>query len=88
MENIIETCAFNGIGYIIHWKENIIIGTNFIDRGLIIIDIQSLKVVSLYQYIQDKGIVCIKKFNHSIYGESLLVGSNNGSITLWTTYSF
>ena len=88
LENIIETCAFNGIGYIIHWKENIIIGTNFIDRGLIIIDIQSLKVVSLYQYIQDKGIVCIKKFNHSIYGESLLVGSNNGSITLWTTYSF
>ena len=87
LENIIETFAFNGIGYIIPWSEDIIIGTDFIDRGLIIGDIKQLKIITFYEHIHDKGIVCIKKFIHSIYGESLLVGSNDGLIKLWITRS-
>ena len=87
LENVIETCAYNGIGYLIRWSNNIIIGTDFIDRGLIIVDLNIKKIVSLYQNIHNKGIVCIKKFNHYIYGESLIVGSNDGIIKLWLTSS-
>ena len=87
LENIIETYAFNGIGYIIPWSENIFIGTHFIDRGLIIFDIKQFKIITFYEHIHDKGIVCIKKINHSIYGESLLIGSNDGTIKLWITHS-
>ena len=87
IEKIIDTCAYNGIGDIIPWSENIIIGTDFLDRGIIIVDLNNLKVVSIYENIQEEGIVCIKKFKHLIYGESLLIGSNDGVIKLWATPS-
>lgn len=86
-ENIVETNVFNGIGYIIPWSENIVIGTDIINRGLIVVDLKNLKVVSYYYHIHDSGIVCIKKLNHSIYGESLLICSNDGIIKLWITLS-
>ena len=88
LENIIETNAFNGIGYIVYWSHNFIIGTDFNGRGLIVVDLKYYKVVSNYEHIHNKGVICIKKIEHSIYGESLLVGSNDGVIKLWNTNSF
>ena len=35
--------------------------------------------------MHDKGIVCIKKIYHNIYGESLLIGFNDGIIKLWVS---
>ena len=86
LENNIETCSVCGVGYLIHWSENIIIGTNS-NRGLIIVDLTCLKVVSYLENIHDKGIVCIKKLAHDTYGESLFIASNDGIIELWATRS-
>ena len=86
LENNIETCNVCGVGYLIHWSENIIIGTNS-NRGLIIVDLTCLKVVSYLENIHDKGIVCIKKLAHDTYGESLFIASNDGIIELWATRS-
>ena len=86
LENIIETCNICGIGYLIHWSDNIIIGTNS-NRGLVVVDLTCLKVVSYLEHIHDKGIVCIKKLDHDTYGESLFIGSNDGVIELWAIRS-
>lgn len=86
LENIIETFGVCGVGYLIHWSDNIIVGTNS-NRGLIVVDLSCLKVVSCLEYIHDKGIVCIKKINHDIYGESLFIASNDGIIELWASQS-
>ena len=86
LENNIETCNVCGVGYLIHWSENIIVGTNS-NRGLIIVDLTCLKVVSYLENIHDKGIVCIKKLAHDTYGESLFIASNDGIIELWATRS-
>ena len=86
LENNIETCSVCGVGYLIHWSENIIIGTNS-NRGLIIVDLTFLKVVSYLENIHDKGIVCIKKLAHDAYGDSLFIASNDGIIELWATRS-
>lgn len=86
LENIVETCSVCGVGYLIQWSDNIVVGTNS-NRGLIVVDLTCLKVVSYLENIHDKGIVCIKKLSHDIYGESLFIGSNDGIIELWTTRS-
>ena len=85
LENKIELYDFYGLGYLIPWSDNIIIVTSFIERGIIIVDFKYSKIVSFYPHMHDKGIVCIKKIYHNIYGESLLIGFNDGIIKLWVS---
>ena len=87
LENIVETNIFNGIGYIMHWSDNVAIGTDVMSKGLVVIDLKSFKIVSYYYHIHNEGIILIKKLNHTVYGESLLVCSNDGVIKLWITLS-
>jgi len=86
LKNIIETESICGVGYLIHWSDNIVVGTNS-DRGVIVVDLTCLKVVSYFNHIHNRRIVCIRKLNHDTYGESLLIGSNDGIIQLWATHS-
>ena len=87
LENIVETNIFNGIGYIMQWSDNVAIGTDVMNKGLVVIDLKSFKIVSYYYHIHNEGIILIKKLNHTVYGESLVVCSNDGVIKLWITLS-
>ena len=68
--------------HIILWNNQYLITTDYNNKSFKIID-------TCNDYIYDmktehrKDMVCIKKVNHPIYGESLLTTSEDNTIKLW-----
>ena len=88
MENgiLVKTCGFFGrcdrIGRFIQWNDSYIIF--IIDNHLLeILDLKIYKVITVIKSIDD--LYNIKKINHQLYGESLLIsGKDSNGIHLWT----
>ena len=84
--NLVKTCGIFGgcerIGRFIQWKDRYIIF--IIDNHLLeILDLKIYKVITVIKSIDD--LYNIKKINHQIYGESLLIsGKDSNGIQLWT----
>ena len=68
-------------GEFIHWNDRFVIFVN--DLLLKILDLKIYKIITVIHTIGD--LYYIKKINHQIYGESLLISSvENKGINLWT----
>ena len=68
--------------HIIQWnKKYIIVGCGY--KYFYIVDLEDEKVVSQIK-AHEKEVICVKKINHPIYGESLLSSSRDEKIKLWT----
>ena len=68
-------------GEFIHWNDRFVIFVN--DHLLEILDLNVYKIITVIHTIGD--LYYIKKINHQIYGESLLISSvENKGINLWT----
>ena len=73
---------YKRIGRFIQWKDRYIIF--IIDNHLLeILDLKIYKIITVIKSIDD--LCYIKKINHQIYGESLLIsGKDSNGIHLWT----
>ena len=75
-------CDYRNIGEFIQWNDRYII---FIIDNLFlkILDLKIYKIITVIKSIND--LCYIKKINHKIYGESLLIsGKDSNGIHLWT----
>ena len=72
---------------IINWGNNYIIATDFHNKSFIIYHYcfsnNMLIVDNFINICHNDKLVCIKKINHPIYGESLLGVTNDNRIKLW-----
>ena len=84
VENI-DAKIINGISYMIHWSDNIVVGTDFANRGIFILDIKYNKVISKVSNIHEKGVVCVKKIKNKKGQEMLITASNDNKIKIWNT---
>ena len=73
-------CEFRGI---ILWNQKYIIASSS-DNSIKILDIEKQKFVQSLSGQHTKIVCCVRKIIHPKYGESLLSGSKDGSIKLWT----
>ena len=71
----------NWLQHIIRWNQRYIIVADIYQKCFKIVDLQINKVISKIKHT--KGVSCIKKIYHPIYGESLLSASKDGFIKLW-----
>ena len=86
ISNILNTIAVFGgckrIGRFSQWKERYIIFINN-NHLLEILDLKIYKIITVIKSTDD--LFNIKKINHQIYGESLLIsGKDSNGIQLWT----
>ena len=72
------------LAHIIQWNDKYIISANFDNKSFKIIDLDENKIVSDVGQKHTDKVICIKKINHPIYGESLLSAGNDKTIKLWT----
>ena len=73
-------CQFRGI---ILWNQKYIIASSS-DKSIKILDIEKQKCVQSLSGQHKDVVCCVRKIIHPKYGESLLSGSYDGSIKLWT----
>ena len=84
-KNIFKTININNgsLSYLIQWNnKNIIIADNK-NKSLKIINMDNYEVICDIEGKQTNSIICIKKINHPIYGETLLTAGNDNIIKLW-----
>jgi len=81
-KNLFKVIHINGsfLMHIINWNNKYFIVSD-IYNSIKIIDIETEQVVTNIK--QNKGVVCIKKIYHPIYGESLLSAGRDDRIKLW-----
>ena len=72
------------LSYILQWSNKYIIVCEYYNKGIKIIDIDKLKIISSIKEKNVGQIISSKKFIHPIYGESLLIASQDNNISLWT----
>jgi hypothetical protein len=72
------------LAHIIQWNDLYTIVADVNNRSFKIIDFEDNKVISDIKGLHTDDIVCIKKFYHPIYGESLLSTGRDKTIKLWT----
>ena len=70
--------------HIIKWNNKYIIVADYKNKSFKIIDLEENKIISDIKGQLTKGVICIKKINHPIYGESLLSAGFDKIIKLWT----
>jgi len=70
--------------YIIQWNDKYIIAADFENRSFKIIDIEDQKSILEKKGFHQKEVKCIKKINHSVYGESLLSAARDKIIKLYS----
>ena len=66
---------------VIQWNYKYFIAADYINKNLKVIDLDKMEIVSNIGEQNDNKIKCIKKINHPIFGESLLI-SNDTTIKL------
>ena len=72
------------LAHIIEWSNKYFIVVDNNSKSFKIFDVEKNKVISdIYGQNTDE-IICIKKINHPIYGESLLSAGYDKTIKLWT----
>ena len=69
--------------HIINWNNKYIIVTDYDNKSFKIIDLEELKVMSIIAGQHNQEVICIKKINHPIFGESLLTAGEDNIIKLW-----
>ena len=57
---------------------------DYSNKSFKIIDTEINKVISQFSGFHYGNIVCVKKINHPVYGESLLTAGNDVTIKLWS----
>ena len=76
------------ITYINKWNDNYIIVADHENNEIKIIDMKQLKIITNIRgeskVKNTKNIICVKKFYHKVYGESLLVAEGDGLIKLYS----
>ena len=72
------------LAHIIQWNNKYIIVADVNNKSFKIIDLQENKIISDIGGQHTKGVICIKKIYHPLYGESLLSGGDDNIIKLWT----
>ena len=80
-------CSFNDknyFPYITQWSYRYFIVCEKEKRGFLVVDLETLKIISCVSHNLTIGIICAKKFYHPIHGESLLTSGKDDNITLWT----
>ena len=84
-KNLINSIYINNsiITNCIQWNEKYIILIDGKDNSMKIIDFLKRIVISNIYSQHEKGIICIKKFVHPIYGESLFSSGQDGYLKLW-----
>ena len=70
------------MAHIIEWNKKYIIVADYKNKTFKIIDIENNLINNINPVHKDK-LVCIKKINHPIYGESLLSAGYDNTIKLW-----
>ena len=83
-------CSFNDKNYfpfITQWSYRYFIVCEKEKRGFLVIDLETLKIISCVSHNLTIGIICAKKFYHPIHGESLLTAGKEDDIILWTNSS-
>ena len=70
--------------HIIKWNNKYIIVADFKNKSFKIIDLEESKIISDIKGQHTQGVVCIKKINHPVYGESLLSTGRDSTIKLWS----
>ena len=73
------------VSYIIKWSKKYLIVFEYHNKGYHVIDIETFKIITKIRNTEAIGsIICAKKFNHHIYGYSLLIANQKNEISLWT----
>jgi WD40 repeat protein len=72
------------LSYLLLWSNKYIIACECYNKGLIIIDIDTFKLISSIKGKYLGGIIYAKKFIHPIYGESLFTLDQDNTIILWS----
>ena len=74
----IKNCKLN---HILSWNDKYFICTDYHNNSFKLINMENNKVISNIK-INTENILCLKKINHPIYGESLLFSGNDNIIKL------
>ena len=83
-KTMISKISCSGCLYgIILWNQKYIIASSS-DKSIKILDIEQQKCVKSLSGQHKDYVCCVRKIIHPKYGESLLSGSHDGSIKLWT----
>ena len=69
---------------LIEWNNKYIIVVDFENKCIKIIDLDEFKIIGKICSPDNQNILSIKKINHPIYEESLLVANNDGLINLFS----
>jgi len=69
--------------HIIQWNIKYIIVADFDNNCFKIINLENSEIKDIKNNVND-GIICIKKINHPLFGESLLSADGDKSIKLWS----
>ena len=69
---------------LVNWNQLYFIVGDYNKGTIFVIDLDSLKIISLIKNENIKNIITLKKVRHPIYNESLLILSDNGIINLWS----
>ena len=72
------------LAHIIQWNYKYAIVADFCNKSFKIIDLEEDQIISIVNGHHTKEVKSIKKINHPIYGESLLSGSKDNTIKLWS----
>ena len=70
--------------HMISWNQRYILVAEKLNCSIIIIDALYNRVISVLKGIHSSFVICLKKINHPIYGESLLSSDLDKQIYLWT----
>ena len=81
--NVIDTGEYL-LCYMIQWNEKFIIVADCNNKSFKIVDIEKNEVVKNIGGQHKKEVICVKKFIHPLFGESLLTADCDKTIKLWT----
>ena len=72
------------LSHILQWSNKYMIAFEYFNKGFIIMDIETFKLISYIKGKHTGGIIYAKKFFHPFYGESLLTSGQDNNIILWS----
>ena len=70
--------------HIIQWNQEYAIVADYENKSFKVANLDNGKIVSHIKGVHCRGIICVKKIYHPIFGESLLTSGSDKTIKLWT----